>query len=205
MTIQNAISNAASGDTVMVEDGTYTGPANVDIDSQGHNITLTSQNGAGTTIIDCGGTSTPIHRGFYLHSSEGRTRPAVSGQLEGQKDGNGNGSNSAGRRDDCIYSRQPSAHRCTSVRTCTVTLTTALLAGTLPVSAADYNEGTATLTECTFTTALPATATAGAFITPARLTLTSCTASSNSGDGNYSGGGHLLNCITSNNSGLSRR
>ena len=76
-TIQAAVNASANGDTVLIADGTYTGPGNVDIDFNGKNITVTSQNGAGTTIIDCGGSANANHRGFYLHSGE--TSAVISG------------------------------------------------------------------------------------------------------------------------------
>ena len=73
-TIQAAVNAAASGDTVLVADGTYSGPGNRDIDFNGKNLTVTSQHGAASTVIDCGGTNTTDgsgnHRGFYLHSAE---------------------------------------------------------------------------------------------------------------------------------------
>ena len=54
----------------------YTGPGDVDLDFGGRNITVTSQNGPATTIIDCGGSSVK-HRGFHLHSGE--TNAVISG------------------------------------------------------------------------------------------------------------------------------
>ncbi len=76
-TIQTAINASQNGDTVLVADGTYTGPGNVDLDFGGRNITVTSQNGPTATIIDCGGSSSANHRGFYLHSGE--TNAVISG------------------------------------------------------------------------------------------------------------------------------
>jgi len=65
-TIQKGIDAASDGDTVLVADGTYTGEGNKDLDFKGKAITVTSVNGAGSTIIDCEGDS----RGFYFHSGE---------------------------------------------------------------------------------------------------------------------------------------
>ena len=76
-TIQAAVSAAASGDTVLIADGTYTGPGNVDVDFGGKNLTVTSQHGPASTIIDCGGSPSVSHRGFYVHQSE--TAAVISG------------------------------------------------------------------------------------------------------------------------------
>lgn len=51
--IQSGIDAAKDGDTVLVKPGTYTGDGNVNIDFKGKRITVESQNGPRTTIIDC--------------------------------------------------------------------------------------------------------------------------------------------------------
>ena len=66
LTIQAAINSVSSGDTVIVADGTYSGPGNRDLDFQGKNIVLMSENGPEYTIIDCEGTETEPHRGFFF-------------------------------------------------------------------------------------------------------------------------------------------
>ena len=95
-TIQAAVNAAQNGDTVLIADGTYTGPGNVDIDFGGKNITVTSQHGAGATIIDCQGSANTNHRGFYLHSGE--TNAVISGFTiqNGFEGGNGGGGNGGG-------------------------------------------------------------------------------------------------------------
>ncbi len=68
--IQAAIDDSNEGDTIIVADGTYTGVGNRDIDFLGKAITLLSENGPENCIIDCNGTETEPHRGFYFHHGE---------------------------------------------------------------------------------------------------------------------------------------
>ncbi|MBN2181081.1 MAG: hypothetical protein JW715_04145 [Sedimentisphaerales bacterium] len=68
--IQAAIDDANDGDTVLVAAGTYTGDGNRDIDFAGKAITVKSEDGPETCIIDCNGTEQEPHRGFYFHSGE---------------------------------------------------------------------------------------------------------------------------------------
>ena len=68
--IQAAIDDANDGDTVLIADGRYTGAGNRDLDFHGKAITVKSQNGPEHCIIDCNGTPSEPHRGFYFHSFE---------------------------------------------------------------------------------------------------------------------------------------
>ena len=67
-TIQSGIDAAENGDTVLVNDGIYTGEGNVNISFGGKQITVKSRNGAEATIIDC--QETPNTRGFAFESKE---------------------------------------------------------------------------------------------------------------------------------------
>lgn len=66
-TIQSAIGLAATGDTIEVEPGTYSGPGNRDIDFGGKNLILRSVGGAAVTILDCQGSG----RGLVFQNGEG--------------------------------------------------------------------------------------------------------------------------------------
>lgn len=69
-TIQSAIDDSNDGDTVLVAPGTYTGEGNRDIDFKGKAITVKSEEGPETCIINCQGSEDNPHRGFHFHSNE---------------------------------------------------------------------------------------------------------------------------------------
>jgi hypothetical protein len=69
-TIQAAVERSMDGDTIIVAPGTYTGDGNRDIDFKGKAITLKSEGGAATCIINCQGSADEPHRAFYFHNRE---------------------------------------------------------------------------------------------------------------------------------------
>jgi len=64
-TIQQGIDVSIHGDLVLVGDGTYTGDGNRDILLNKY-ITVSSKNGPDFTIVDCQGSESEQHRGFYV-------------------------------------------------------------------------------------------------------------------------------------------
>lgn len=65
-TIGAAIAAASDGDFIIVEDGVYSGPGNIDLDPTGKSIVIRSQNGPGNCYIDCGNSA----RAFIIQSGE---------------------------------------------------------------------------------------------------------------------------------------
>lgn len=131
-TIQSAIDTASSSSVVEVADGIYTGPGNVDLDFHGLSITVQSQHGAASTIIDCGGTSSVAHRGFLFHSGETRsaivsgfTLQHANGRFEGAI---GVESGSSPTIQHCVFLNNTS----------------------YSVGAGIFNNGSPTVTNCTF-------------------------------------------------------
>ncbi|MBW8036507.1 MAG: hypothetical protein FVQ79_13000, partial [Planctomycetes bacterium] len=73
--IQAAIDDSSNGDIIVLERITYEGEGNRDIDFDGRKITLQSLDPSdwddvASTIIDCQGTASDPHRGFYFHNGE---------------------------------------------------------------------------------------------------------------------------------------
>ena len=110
--IQDGLDNAADGDTVTVRDGTYMGDGNRDLDFKGKALTVRSENGPASTIVDCGGTEAEPHRGFWFgpHAVEGQV-------LEGFTIRNGYADYGAG-----VFCGQYSKP---SIRNCVITSNTA--------------------------------------------------------------------------------
>ncbi|UCD75007.1 MAG: right-handed parallel beta-helix repeat-containing protein [Phycisphaerales bacterium] len=65
-TIQQAVNGSDHGDTIIVADGEYRGPGFHEIHLRGKRITVRSENGPETCILDCEN----AYRGFYLYEGE---------------------------------------------------------------------------------------------------------------------------------------
>ncbi|UCG47658.1 MAG: right-handed parallel beta-helix repeat-containing protein [Phycisphaerales bacterium] len=70
-TIQAAVDAASDDDIILVADGLYSGDGNRDIQLQSKSITIRSENGPQTCIIDCNGSADDPHRGFYFSNASG--------------------------------------------------------------------------------------------------------------------------------------
>ena len=81
-TIQEGVGAAASGDTVLVFRGTYSGPLNRDIDFGGVNVILRSEAGAELTVIDC----LQVGSAFRFQSGENPTAVVDGFTITGGRD-----------------------------------------------------------------------------------------------------------------------
>ena len=211
-TIQAAVNAAASGDTVLVAAGTYSGAGNRDIDFKGKNLTVISSAGAASTIIDCGGfyssDGSGNHRGFYIHSGE------TAATISGFTIKNGYETPISTITDSIvgggIYTDNTSSGTIT-VTNCIITASIAADGGGI---GNDNLNGTTIVTNCTVTAN---TASDGGGIynsnygSSGTITLTKCTISSNTatiGGGiynyNYASSGviNTTNCTVSGNSAI---
>ncbi len=201
--IQVAVNAAANGDTVLIADGTYSGDGNRDIDFNGKNLTVTSQHGAASTVIDCGGSSSANHRGFYIH--RGETSAIISGLTikNGYVENVFVNADSGDGGAICINGSS------VSIQNCNVSGNTAYSVG--GGIATDNSNGTVTLTGCALS-GNSAQDGGGVYNSNdngnSTTTLTGCTVSGNTAhygggvyNGNVSGNGRitLTNCTVSDN------
>ena len=210
LTIQAGIDATVTGwdYTALVADGTYSGTGNIDLDFGGRLITLTSENGAVSTIIDCEGAG----RGFIFHSGE--TLDAV---LDGFTITNGEGYHGGG-----IYceSSSPTIRNCTltqnvglehagglgcvacyglSIEDCVFSLNTIAGIGTprVPIGGGIYCEGSSVqVVGCEFTDNITGYGSGIAVSAASDAVITDCVLRRNTARGLYAGGGGIY-CIES--------
>lgn len=225
-TIQSAVNAASNGDTVLLADGTYTGDGNRDIDFGGKNLTVTSQHGATSTIINCGGYASTDgsgnHRGFYLHSGETSaviSRLTVRNGYEGSVaqgvfGGLGGGVavvyGSSGTLTDCMVTTSKAFNDGSGVfnsgtvtlSRCTLTGNSASFTRSVGGGAGFSNTGTAVMTNCTVSGNF---SDGGSIENANDLTMTNCVVTDNigqtTGGGIYNAGKLLTmtNCTVSGN------
>ncbi len=211
-TIQAAVNASGSGDIVLLADGTYTGLGNRDVDFGGRNVTVTSQHGPASTIINCGGAASPNgsgdHRGFYIHSGE--TSAVISDlTIENGYESNGAGGgidneNSSLTALDCVLTNNLASvgggiaiesGGTGEVTGCTFSGNTASSGGGLENENLSASKNASTVTNCVFT---GNSAFVGGGIdnlaSGGPITVTGCTFTGNTASGN---GGGLYNFTNS--------
>lgn len=78
-TIQAAVNNASTGDTLDLAEGTYQGSGNRDIDFEEKGLSVLSSAGPGKVIIDCQGTQNESHDAFSFSSGKKEIRIVLNG------------------------------------------------------------------------------------------------------------------------------
>ena len=161
-TIQAGLDAAASGDTVLVAAGTYTGSGNRDLDFNGKDLMLLSETGPEVAIIDAAGTFQDPHIGFRFDQGES---PAarVEGFTIMQAYGGGV---------LCINGSSPTFVRCTFTQ-----------CDGFDAGGVDVNDGSPTFTDCIFSRNTPDTG-GGVHLLLSQSTFLRCTFMDNATDSN---------------------
>jgi hypothetical protein len=156
LTIQEGVTAASEGDTVLVAPGTYTGDDNRDIDFGGTNIVLVSEAGAENTIINCEN----LGQGLDINEGEDSTSVVQGFTIANASGGNGGGMNihhAAATIRDCIF------HGCSASNGAGMYIA--------------YNETPVYISNCTFYANISGFRGGGIFVgnTEAEVYITDCT------------------------------
>jgi len=213
-TIQLAINSCRDGDTVLVEDGTFTGPWNTNLDFLGKQIAVRSENGPAACVINCQG----VGRGVLFNTGEG------SGSiLQGFTIANGTVSGSGGgiwcygaspqiiecRITNCAAAAYGGGIYCENsasptISGCVITQCTASSGGGLFLSG-----GSAAVVNSEIRYNTSASYGAGVYVSGATPAFRNCLIAGNISDSYYGGGLYLsgtvtmLNCTVAGNSSTS--
>jgi len=215
LTIQDGVTAAGEGDTVLVRPGTYTGTGNINIDFAGTNCVLLGNGGAMNVTIDCEGSG----RAFYFHSHE-----TLDCAVEGFTVTNGSQAyggamyfiNSTPTIRDCVISENTvsvwgGAVICTSASGPTFTGCAFLNNGAVLGGAAYFeSDSSPSFTNCTFASNTAADGGGGVYVASGTPAFTGCTFEDNSlttiykdGGGMYMTGSSsptLVGCLFTDNS-----
>lgn len=165
--IKAAVTVASPGDTIVLADGTYTGPGNRGIDFNGKTLTLRSLNGPGRCVIDCENKD----RGFYFHRTESQATLLEGITILG-------GWASYGGAVYCTDQASPTLRNCILRDNCATVYGGAL--------AGDY-ETSPTIERCLIYANVGQSAGGGIYSSNGSLTLTDCTISRNTSGGDAGG------------------
>jgi hypothetical protein len=172
-TIQAGANAATTGDVVIVRDGTYTGVGNKAIDFKGKAITVRSENGSDSCIIDMEGLGT----GFIFKTGEGS-----SSIVSGFTIRRGNASIAGG-----VYCGDGTSP---TIADCLITANSSTVEG----GGLYCDSGSSpVITNCTISGNSATYGGGGVYCNDSTAVITGCTISNNSA-GNYSGGGGGVSC-----------
>jgi parallel beta-helix repeat protein len=184
-TIQDAIDAADNYDIVLVADGNYTGEGNKDLDFREKPITVCSENGPNSCIINCENSG----RGFYLHNNKG-----TDAILKGFTITNGY----ASEEDGAVYCEGIKFVSSPLITNCIITGNSAEDGGIC------CRDSSPIITSCTITGNSAESRGGGIYCRDSSPTITSCTITGNiagdDGGGMCDCDGPITNCTISGNS-----
>ncbi len=175
--IQAAIDDCSDGDTVVVAQGTYTGPGNYNINMRGKAITIRSENPddpavVAATVIDCGN-----RQGFVFRSGENN-----DSQISGLTITSGN--NFTGGAIRCMNNSSP------VISKCVITNNTAIFGGAI----ASESGANPVITNCTITNNSGIVSGGGIYCIGGNITISNCVIYANTAPK-----GAAIGCSSQNN------